>query len=200
MTLLSPPESSECRDLVAHIDSSASPQPVIHITAGHTVIPQHRTTGVRIVPQPSTGKLSPDLYQALHGIKSVKIYSKGSTLFRRGMAVNGLYVIDSGRVRILLPTPHGPQLLELGGPGTVLGLSETMSGDDYRVTAQAEDHVTASFVPRDSFVEFLRLNCDYCMQVVRLLSEDLHGLYHKFRSISARPGRPRRFRPDEELN
>jgi hypothetical protein len=38
------------------------------------------------------------------------------------------------------------------------------------------------------------------MQIVRLLSEDLHSLYHRFRSISARPGRPRRFRPDEQLN
>jgi CRP-like cAMP-binding protein len=153
------------------------------------------------VPQPSTGKLSPDLYQALHGIKSVKVYSKGSALFHRGARVTGLYVVDSGRVRILLPTPNGrPQLLEIAGPGTVLGLSETMSGDDYRVTANAEDHVTASFVPRDQFVEFLRVNCDYCMQVVRLLSEDLHGLYHKFRYISARPGRPRRFSPDEQLN
>ena len=174
----------------------------MYITAGHTLIAQHhRTTGVRIVPQPSTGKLSPDLYQALHGIKSVKVYGKGSTLFRRGTAVTGLYVIDAGQVRILLPTPQGrPQLLEIAGPGTVLGLSETMSGHDYRVTAQAEDHVTASFVPRDIFVEFLRLNCDYGIQVVRLLSEDLHNLYHKFGSISARPGRPRRFRPDEQLN
>ncbi len=150
---------------------------------------------------PSTGKLSPDLYQALHGIKSVKVYGKGSTLFRRGTAVAGVYVVDSGRVRILLPTLQGrPQLLDLAGPGAILGLSETMSGDDYRVTAQAEDHVTASFVPRDGFVEFLRQNCDYCMQVVRLLSEDLHGLYYKFRSISARPGRPRRYRPDEQMN
>ena len=151
--------------------------------------------------QPSTGKLSPDLYQALHGIKSVKVYSKGATVFRRGTPVSGVYVIDSGRVRILLPTLQGrPQLLEVAGPGTVLGLSETMSGDDYRVTAQAEDHVTVSFIPQQRFVEFLRENCEFCMQVVRLLSEDLHGLYHKFRSISARPGRPRHHSPDELLN
>ncbi len=151
--------------------------------------------------QPSTGKLSPDLYLALHGIKSVKVFSKGTTLFRRGMPATGMYVVDSGRVRILLPTLQGrPQLLETAGPGTILGLSETMSGDTYRVTAQAFDHVTVSFVPRDGFLEFLRVNCEYCMQIVRLLSEDLHGLYHKFRSISARPGRPRRYRPDEQLN
>ena len=153
------------------------------------------------MPQSSTGKLSPDLYQALHGIKSVKVYSKGAILFRRGMPVSGIYVVDSGRVRIMLSARGGrPQLLEIAGPGTILGLSETMSGDDYRVTAQAEDHVTASFIPRDGFLEFLRLNCEYCMQIVRLLSENLHGLYYKFRYISARPGRPRRYRPDEQLN
>ena len=50
------------------------------------------------------------------------------------------------------------------------------------------------------FVEFLREHCDFCMQVVRLLSEDLHVLYHKFRSISAHPGRPKRRPPDEQLN
>jgi hypothetical protein len=38
------------------------------------------------------------------------------------------------------------------------------------------------------------------MQVVRLLSEDLHALYHKFRSISAHPGRPRHRPLDEQLN
>ena len=174
---------------------------MIHVTAVLILFAQDVTTGVRIVPQPSTGKLSPDLYQALHGIKSVKVYSKGDTLFRRGMPVNGVYVVDSGRVRILLPTLQGrPQLLEVAGLGTILGLSETMSGDDYRVTAQADDHVTASFIPRHEFLEFLRLNCEYCMQIVRLLSEDLHSLYHRFRSISAKPGRPRRFRPDEQLN
>jgi CRP-like cAMP-binding protein len=174
---------------------------VIHVTASLGLFAEDITTGVRIVSQPSTGKLSPDLYQALHGIKSVKVYSKGATLFRRGMPVNGVYVVDSGRVRILLPTLQSrPQLLEIAGPGTILGLSETMSGDNYRVTAQADDHVTASFISRDGFLEFLRLNCDYCMQIVRLLSEDLHSLYHRFRSLSARPGRPRRFRPDEQLN
>lgn len=153
------------------------------------------------MPQLSSGGLSPDLYQALHGLKLVKVFSKGATLFRRGAPATGVYVVDSGRVRILLPAGKGrPQVLKINGPGTILGLSESMSGEHYRVTAQAEDHVIASFVPQQGFVEFLRCNNEFCMQVVRLLSEDLHGLYHKFRNINARPGRPRRRRPDELLN
>ncbi len=146
-------------------------------------------------------KFSPELYQALHGIKSVRVYPKGSTLFQQGAVVSGVYVVESGRVRVLLPSSHGrPQLLEIAGPGTVLGLSESMSGEAYRVTAEAEDHATVAFVSQQGFLEFLRVHTDFCMQVVRLLSEDLHGLYHKFRSISAHPGRPRQRPPDEQLN
>lgn len=151
--------------------------------------------------QPSPGKLSPDLWQALHGIKSIRAYSKGTTIFQQGTAAAGVYVVESGQVRLLLTTSQSrPQLLEIAGPGTILGLSESMSGDNHRLTAQAEDHATIAFVPRDSLLEFLRSHCDFCMQVVRLLSDDLHGLYHKFRSISAHPGRPRHRPPDEQLN
>jgi len=145
--------------------------------------------------------LSLDLYHILRGPNSLKVFDKGSTLFRRGAPVIGVYVIDSGRVRITLPTSQGlPQLLEINGPGTILGLSESVSGEDYRVTAEAEDHVIASFVPREGFMEFLRNNCEFCMQVMRFLSEDIHCLYHKFRNINARPGRPRRRHPEEGLN
>ncbi len=151
--------------------------------------------------QPSPSKLSPDLWEALHEIKSVRIYPKGARLFQQGTAVSGAFVIESGEVRVLLPTAQSRlQLLEIAGPGTILGLSESMSGEKYRVTAEAGDHTTVAFIPRDSFVDFLRDHGDFCMQVVRLLSEDLHGLYHKFRSISAHPGRPRRRPEDEQLN
>ena len=110
-------------------------------------------------------------------------------------------MVESGLVRVLLPTSRGrPQLLDVVGPGSVLGLSESMSGEAYRVTAEAEDHATVAFVPQQGFLEFLREHTEFCMQVVRLLSEDLHGLYHKFRSISAHPGRPRLRPRDEQLN
>jgi CRP-like cAMP-binding protein len=88
----------------------------------------------------------------------------------------------------------------VAGPGTILGLSESMTGDDYRVTAEAGDHTTVAFIPRERFVDFLGDHCEFCMQVVRLLSEDLHVLYHKFRNISAHPGRPRHRALDEQLN
>jgi CRP-like cAMP-binding protein len=139
--------------------------------------------------------------QALRGIKSVRSFPKGATLFQQGSAVTGVYLVERGEVRVLLPSgQRQKQLLEVVGPGTMLGLSESMTGEKYRITAEAGEPTTAAFIPRKAFLDFLREHGDFCMQVVRLLSEDLHGLYHKFRSISAHPGRPRQRPLDEQLN
>jgi len=151
--------------------------------------------------QPTLARLSPDLLKALHAIKSARVYPSGATLFQQGSEAAGVYLVESGEVRVLLPTGQSQkQLLEVVGPGTMLGLSETMSGENYRITAEAGDKAAVAFIPREDFLEFLREHSDFCMQVVRLLSEDLHGLYHKFRSISAHPGRPRHRPLDEQLN
>jgi CRP/FNR family transcriptional regulator len=151
--------------------------------------------------QPEQGKLSPELLEALRGIKTIRQYAKGALLFQQGSAVTGVYLVESGEVRILLPTgPRQHQLLEVAGPGTILGLSESMTGEDYRVTAEAGDQTSAAFIPRQNFLEFLRTHGDFCVQVLRLLSDDLHGLYRKFRSICAHPGRPRHRDLDEQLN
>lgn len=152
-------------------------------------------------PQTTPGKLSPELWAALLEIRTVRQFAKGSLLFQQGSPVTGVHVVESGEVRILLPTsPRQKQLLEVAGPGSILGLSESMSGEDYRVTAEAGEETSAGFIPRQEFLEFLRAHGDFCVQVVRLLSEDLHSLYHKFRKISAHPGRPRQRNLDEELN
>jgi CRP/FNR family transcriptional regulator, cyclic AMP receptor protein len=151
--------------------------------------------------QPAPAKLSSELLEALRGIKTVRQYPKGALLFQQSYPVTGVYLVESGEVRVLLPTDHRQkQLLEVAGRGSILGLSECMSGEDYRVTAEAGDQTTAAFISQQDFLEFLRAHGDFCVQVVRLLSEDLHSLYHKFRSICAHPGRPRHRDLDEQLN
>ena len=154
-----------------------------------------------LLSQPVPGKLSSDLLEAFHKIKTVRLFSRGEALFQQGSTATGVYMVDSGEVRVLLPTGPGQrQLLQVAGPGTPLGLSECMIGGNYRTTAEAGDYTTVSFVRRDEFLGFLREHCDFSVEVARLLSEDLHGIYHKFRSISAHPGRPRHRPLDELLN
>lgn len=146
-------------------------------------------------------RLSPELEQALRPIMTLREFPKGTTLYRHGAAASGLYLVEEGAVRVLLPTSDSQsQLLEVAGAGAILGLSESLSGGNYRVTAQADEPTTAVFIARKDFVQLLDGRHELCMQVVRLLSESLHGLYHRFRSVSAHPGRPRRRALNEKLN
>lgn len=146
----------------------------------------------------SRSRLSQELEEALRSIVKTREFRKGETLYTHGTRAEGLFVVETGAVQVLLPTgDHHIQVLEVVGAGAILGLSETMSGDSYRVTTNAEALVTTSFIDRAEFLAFLDGHPEFCMQIVRLLSENLHGLYHKFRSVSAHPGRPRRRRLNE---
>jgi CRP/FNR family cyclic AMP-dependent transcriptional regulator len=150
---------------------------------------------------PIPRKVSPELLQALHRIKSLRHYPKGATLFQQGSVSGGIYLVLSGEVRVLLPNgPREEQLLQVMGPGTMLGLSESMTGEKHRTRAEAGDKTTVGFVPRQEFRAFLVKHEEFCVQVAESLSDELHGIYHKFRSITAHPGRPRHRLLDEQLN
>jgi len=104
--------------------------------------------------------LSSDLLQALHGVNPIQPFPKGATLIQQASMATGVYVVESGAVRVLLPTgPNERQLLEVAGPGTMLGLSENVTGENYRITAEADDETTAVFIPREEFLDFLRRFC-----------------------------------------
>lgn len=112
-------------------------------------------------------------------------------MFERGSPPRGVYLVESGQVRLLVELSRGsPKLLEIAGPGCVLGLSETMSGENHKLTAEAADRTQAAFIPRQDLLHFLRDHHEYCLDVVRILSEDLHVLYNKFRATD--PATPRR--------
>ena len=146
-------------------------------------------------------RVSQDLEQALLEMMTLRAFPKGTALFRQGMPAAGVYLMEKGSARVLLATAAGQtQLLDLVGPGTLLGLSDNVAGGRYRVTVEAAEPTTAAFVEREAFVSFLGCHHELCMQVVRLLSDNLHGLYHKFRSVSSHPGRPRRRSLNEQLS
>jgi CRP-like cAMP-binding protein len=146
-------------------------------------------------------KLSPELLQALQEIKTPQVLSKGAALFQQGSTAKDVYLVESGEVCILFSTDQGQrQLLEVVGAGSMLGLSEIMGGTNHRATAEACGAAGASSIPREKLLSLLRGNTAFCLEIVRLLSEDLHGLYRKFRNISAHPGRPRRRDVNAELS
>ena len=68
----------------------------------------------------------------------------------------------------------------------MLGLSEVLTGGTHKVTAEAVTESELCFISRGTFLNYLREHPELCMQIVRQLSEELHGLYHHYRADRSR--------------
>jgi len=137
--------------------------------------------------------LEPDALEAFDGIKSNQLCAKGTVLFREGQSARGVFLLCQGRVRLSLCSESGHRMtVRVVGPGEVLGLSAALAGGCYEVTAEALDSVQVAAIRRKDLLHFLHEHREVCLQVVNLLSEDLHVAYDRVRAVGlGRPRRPR---------
>jgi CRP-like cAMP-binding protein len=136
--------------------------------------------------------LFPDLWRALERLRSQRRYGEHEFLFKDGDPCAGIYLVEKGEIRLLLPMRAKQyKEFETASAGAVLGLSEAMSGSPHKMLAEAVGTVEVAYIERMALLKFLSKHCEVCMQVVALLSEDLHGLYHRFRASPSSEGKPR---------
>lgn len=138
--------------------------------------------------------------KAFDEIKSLASYPRSTILFSEGRPVRGIYILCDGRAKLSICSDSGKRLtLRVAGPGEILGLGASLSNTPYEITAELLDNSQVVFVRRKDLLKFLREHRTACLEVVRMLSQDLHGAYERVRSIGMiRTRRPRiMFRPRE---
>ncbi len=142
--------------------------------------------------------LPTDALQAFDAAKSLTTLPRGATLFAEGRQPRGIFVLCEGRAKLSVCSQGGKRLmLRVAGPGEVLGLSASMAGKPYELTAEMLDTSQVAFVRRKDLLRFLREHRVACLQVVHLLSQDLHAAYDRVRSLGlarARRGKSARAR------
>ena len=122
--------------------------------------------------------------QAFETIKYATAYPKGAVLFVEGQAPRGIFVLCKGRVKLSICATDGKTLiLKIAEPGEVLGLSATVSGKPYELTAETIDPCQVNFVKREDFLRFLKEHSDACFKVAQLLSKKYTSACHELRSL-----------------
>jgi len=125
--------------------------------------------------------------EALHDfdlLKTFTVLPKGTMLFRTGEPAHNVMVLCEGRVRLSVCSESGRRLtLRIAGPGEVLGLSAVLAGSPYQMTAELLDNAQVASIRRKDLLRFLHEHREACLQVVNLLSQDLHVAYDRVRSI-----------------
>jgi CRP/FNR family transcriptional regulator, cyclic AMP receptor protein len=128
--------------------------------------------------------LPAEALSAFDVIKTVARVPRGEILIQEGRLPKGIFVLCEGRAKLSVCSENGKRLmLRVAGPGEVLGLSATMSGKPYEITAEIMDNAQVAFIKRKDLLKFLRDYREACMQVVHLLSEDLHVAFDRVRTV-----------------
>ena len=137
--------------------------------------------------------LSTSAREAFDAVKSRLVCPRNTVLFREGQPARGVFVLCEGSAKLSVCSESGRRLtLGIAVPGEVLGLSASLSGSVYEVTAELLDNAQVAMVMRKDLLHFLREHREACLHVVTLLSQDLHVAYDRVRSVGlGRARRPR---------
>jgi CRP/FNR family cyclic AMP-dependent transcriptional regulator len=122
--------------------------------------------------------------QSFEAIKYATAYPRGAVLFVEGQAPRGIFVLCKGRVKLSICATDGKTLiLKIAEPGEVLGLSASVSGKPYELTAETVDPCQVNFVKREDFLRFLKEHAEACFKVAEQLAEKYNNACHEVRAL-----------------
>jgi CRP/FNR family cyclic AMP-dependent transcriptional regulator len=105
-------------------------------------------------------------------------------LFSETQPSAGIIIILEGEVKLSMNSSDGRRLsLRIAKAGEVLGLSSTLSGLPYEVTADALYPVKIAHISRKAFLQFLTRHSDAYQAVARDMASRFNGACEQLRTV-----------------
>jgi CRP-like cAMP-binding protein len=104
-------------------------------------------------------------------------YSAGQSVFGEGEPCSGLYVVESGHVRIFKSSASGrEQVLSIDGPGSSIAELPVFDGGNYPASATAIDEAKLLFVSKQEFQALCLAHPQVALKVLRVVGARLRRL------------------------
>jgi CRP/FNR family transcriptional regulator len=104
-------------------------------------------------------------------------YSKGELLFTEGDPCTGLFVIQSGRVRIFKSSPNGrEQVLAVEGPGSSVAELPLFDGGNYPASTAAIEDASIYFISKPDFHSLCLVHPEVPLKVLKVVGARLRRL------------------------
>lgn len=104
-------------------------------------------------------------------------FSAGETVFAEGEPCTGLYVVESGHVRIFKSSAGGREhVLSIEGPGSSVAELPVFDGGNYPASVTAIDDATLLFVSKQEFQSLCLTHPQVALKVLRVVGARLRRL------------------------
>lgn len=104
-------------------------------------------------------------------------YSAGQSVFGEGEPCSGLFVVESGHVRIFKSSISGrEQVLSIDGPGSSIAEVPVFDGGSYPASATAIDEARLLFVSKQDFQALCLSHPQVALKVLRVVGSRLRRL------------------------
>lgn len=104
-------------------------------------------------------------------------YAAGEIVFGEGEACKGLYVVESGQVRIFKSSSGGREhVLSVDGPGSSIAELPVFDGGNYPASVAAIEDATLLFISKQDFQSLCLAHPEVALKVLRVVGARLRRL------------------------
>jgi CRP/FNR family transcriptional regulator, cyclic AMP receptor protein len=129
--------------------------------------------------------LGPEALKVFQELQVKSSYPPRTTLFAEGQTPTGIFFLGAGKVTLFMSGPAGQRVISrTSQPGEILGVTEGVSGDSYRMSAETLTSSEVGFINREAFLQFLREHGVVAFRLVQLLSNRIDSSYEQLRSLA----------------
>ena len=121
-------------------------------------------------------KLSAELSKALGAVSKSLKKKQGEELFHAGEQARGAYLVKRGKVRLQLDGAGELYPTRVLGPGAIVGLPATVSGEPYSLTAEAAEDCELDFISGKDLLALVQHNTTAALQILQILSEEIYQM------------------------
>lgn len=124
-------------------------------------------------------------FEELRPLVRPLVYEEGRLIFEEGEPAFGVYLIDSGKVKLTKRTPEGRrQILKLIGPGEILGEEVLFREPVYSAQARALERTATGFVTLEDLRRFLEHHPQVALKLLRALSHEIREFHDRLLELS----------------
>jgi len=138
-------------------------------------------------------RLQPAVAQELHSIARTVTYGPGVVLFSEMDAVESVFVVLSGDVKLSINSRDGRRLiLHIAGKGEIVGLASALSGAPYEMTAETLYPAKLGIIGRNEFLSLLMRHPETYQILIGELSRQFTQACDQLRTLGLSSSAPQK--------